>query len=90
VSYSDRNKYRLPAYHRLDMALTYEGSLLKHQKWRSSWTISLYNVYGRKNPFSVYYSKEVPSRTNGYNTYGLYEFSVIGVPVPSFTYNFWF
>ncbi|HNW49925.1 MAG TPA: TonB-dependent receptor [Prolixibacteraceae bacterium] len=90
VSYSDRNKYRLPDYHRLDMALTYEGSLLKHQKWRSSWTISLYNVYGRKNPFSVYYSKETPSRLNDYKTYALYQFSVIGVPIPSFTYNFWF
>jgi hypothetical protein len=90
VYFSERNKYRLSDYHRLDMALTYEGSLLKHQKWRSSWTISLYNVYGRKNPFSVYYSKEKPSRFNDYKVYGLYQFSVIGIPIPSFTYNFWF
>jgi hypothetical protein len=90
IYFSERNKYRLPDYHRLDMALTYEGSLLKHQKWRSSWTISLYNVYGRKNPFSVYYSKEKPSRLNDYKVYGLYQFSVIGIPIPSFTYNFWF
>jgi hypothetical protein len=90
IYFSERNKYRLPDYHRLDMALTYEGSLLKHQKWRSSWTISLYNVYGRKNPFSVFYSKEKPSRLNNYKAYGLYQFSVIGVPIPSFTYNFWF
>jgi len=90
IYFSDRNKYRLPDYHRLDLALTYEGSLLKHQKWRSSWTISVYNVYGRHNPFSVYYSKQDPSKENRYNSYGLYQFSVIGVPVPSFTYNFWF
>ncbi len=90
IFFSDRNKYRLPDYHRLDIALTYEGSLLKRQKWRSSWTISLYNVYGRHNPFSVYYSKQDPSRFNDYKTYGLYQFSVIGVPIPSFTYNFWF
>jgi hypothetical protein len=90
IYYSDRNKYRMPDYHRLDMALTYEGSLLKKQKWRSSWTISLYNVYGRHNPFSIYYNKETPSRKNGYNVYSLYQFSVIGVPIPSFTYNFWF
>jgi hypothetical protein len=90
VYFSERNKYRMPDYHRLDIALTYEGSLLKHQKWRSSWTISLYNVYGRNNPFSIYYSKEQPSKQNDYNTYSLYQFSVIGVPIPSFTYNFWF
>jgi len=80
----------MPDYHRLDLALTYEGSLLKKQKWRSSWTISVYNAYGRKNPFSVYYSKEKPTRQNNYNVYALYSFSVIGVPIPSFTYNFWF
>jgi hypothetical protein len=90
IYFSERNKYRLPDYHRLDMALTYEGSLLKHQKWRSSWTISLYNVYGRKNPFSVFYSKEKPSQLNDYKSYALYQFAVIGVPIPSFTYNFWF
>lgn len=90
IYYSERNKYRMPDYHRLDMALTYEGSLLKNQKWRSSWTISLYNVYGRHNPFSIYYEKEKPSRLNDYNVYALYQFSVIGVPIPSFTYNFWF
>jgi hypothetical protein len=90
IYYSERNKYRMKDYHRLDLALTYEGSLLKHQKWRSSWTISLYNVYGRHNPFSVYYTKQKPHRMNDYKTYAMYQFSAIGVPVPSFTYNFWF
>ncbi|MBN1925585.1 MAG: TonB-dependent receptor, partial [Prolixibacteraceae bacterium] len=90
IYYSERNKYRMDDYHRLDLALTYEGSLLRHQKWRSSWTISLYNVYGRHNPFSVYYTKQKPHRLNGYRTYAMYQFSAIGVPVPSFTYNFWF
>jgi outer membrane receptor for ferrienterochelin and colicin len=90
VSYSDRNKYRLPDYHRLDLAITYEGSLLKKQKWRSNWTFSIYNVYGRNNAFSVFYEKQKPSFQNEYRTYSLFKFSVIGVPVPSFTYNFWF
>lgn len=90
VSFSDRNKYRLPAYHRLDLAITYEGSLLIHQKWRSSWTFSVYNVYGRNNAFSVFYDKQKPSNKNDYRAYSLYKFSIIGVPVPSFTYNFWF
>jgi len=90
ISYSERNKYRLPDYHRLDLAITYEGSLLKKQKWRSNWTFSVYNVYGRNNTFSVYYDKQRPSVKNDYRTYSLYKFAIIGVPVPSFTYNFWF
>ena len=90
IAYSDRNKYRLPDYHRLDLAITYEGSLLKKQFWRSSWTFSIYNVYGRDNTFSVFYEKQDPSTKNNYNTYALHRFAIIGVPVPSFTYNFWF
>lgn len=90
VAYSDRNKYRLPDYHRLDVAITYEGSLLKKQAWRSSWTFSVYNLYGRNNAFSVYYDKQKPSYQNDYRTYSMYKFAIIGVPVPSFTYNFWF
>lgn len=90
VTYSDRNQYRLPDYHRLDMSLTYEGSLKRKQFWRSSWTFSVYNVYGRKNPFSVFYEKQNPSPKNNYQRYALYQFSIIGIPIPSFTYNFWF
>lgn len=90
VYFSDRNKYRLPDYHRLDVAITYEGGLRKVQKWRSNWVFSIYNLYGRHNPFSVYYSRQQPSRFNNYNIYALYKFSIIGVPIPSFTYNFWF
>lgn len=90
VTFSERNKYRMPDYHRLDMALTYEGSLKRVRKWHSSWTFSVYNVYGRNNAFSVFYDKQTPTRQNDYRVYALYKFSIIGVPVPSFTYNFWF
>jgi hypothetical protein len=90
IYYSDRNKYRMPDYHRLDLSITYEGSLLRNQKWRSSWTLALYNAYGRHNPFSVYYMKDKPTVANNFRVYSLYQFSVIGVPIPSFTYNFWF
>ena len=90
VSYSERNKYRIPDYHRLDLSITYGGSLKKKQKWRNSWTFAIYNVYGRNNAFSVFYEKQKPSNINNYQAYALYKFAIIGVPVPSFTYNFWF
>ena len=46
--YSERNGYRMPAYHRLDLAFTRQG---RH----STWSFSLYNVYGRRNAYAIYY-----------------------------------
>jgi hypothetical protein len=90
VYYSERNKYRMPPYHRADVALTFDENLRKKRMWKGSWTLSVYNVYGRNNPYSVYYKKSVPGQSNDYRLYSLYKLSVIGVPVPSLTYNFKF
>jgi hypothetical protein len=90
VYYSDRNKYRMPSYNRADISLTFDENLRKKRMWKGSWTLSVYNVYGRKNPYSVYYKKSVPAESNDYRLYSLYKLSVIGVPVPSITYNFKF
>lgn len=89
VYYSDRNEYRMPTYHRLDVSLTIDENLKRKRSWKGSWTLSIYNVYGRKNPYSIYYQKnQVDVAENG--LYGLYKFSIIGIPVPSITYNFKF
>lgn len=90
VYYSERNKYRMPPYHRVDVALTFDVNLRKKRMWKGSWTLSVYNVYGRNNPYSVYYKKSIPGQSNDYRLYSLYKLSVIGVPVPSLTYNFKF
>jgi hypothetical protein len=90
VYYSDRNKYRMPPSHRLDLAVTLDENLRKKRMWKGSWTFSVYNVYGRHNPYSVYYRKTIPSAENDYRIYSLFKLSVIGVPVPSLTYNFKF
>lgn len=87
VYFSERNKYTLPAYHRLDVAVTYEGYLKKTKKVHPSFTFSVYNVYGHKNIYSVYYKSDIPSAANDYKRYGLYKLSIIGVPIPSFTVN---
>lgn len=87
VYFSERNKYRLPAYHRLDIGLTYEGNLKKTKKVHPSFTLGVYNLYGHKNVYSVYYKSDVPSSRNDYNRYGLYQLSIIGVPIPSLTFN---
>lgn len=90
VYYSDRNKYRMPPYHRLDLSITFDENLRKKRMWKGSWTLAVYNFYGRKNPYSIYYRKATPGQANDYRQYSLYKLSVIGIPVPSLTYNFKF
>ncbi|MEE4287438.1 MAG: TonB-dependent receptor [Mariniphaga sp.] len=90
VYYSDRNKYRMPPYHRLDLSITFDENLRRKRMWKGSWTLSVYNAYGRENPYSVYYRKAGPGAENDFRKYSLYKLSVIGIPVPSLTYNFKF
>jgi hypothetical protein len=46
-----RNEDRYPDYHRMDASVTWKNTD-KGKKWRGSWNFSIYNLYGRKNPFS--------------------------------------
>ena len=87
VSYSDRNKYRLPAYQRLDLSATYDGFLNKKKRIHPTLTFAVYNAYGHKNIYSVFYKKDTPSELNNNHVYGLYKLSIIGVPIPSVTLN---
>jgi len=88
--YSDRNKYRLPAYHRLDVSITYDKSLKIKKVLRGSWTLSVVNLYGRKNAYSVFYKKEEHMTSSGYRLYDTYMLYIIGIPFPTLTYNFSF
>jgi len=83
VYYSDRNKYRLPDYHRLDVSITRDESLKIKKFWKGSWTFAIINVYGRKNLYSTYFSKEK-------SVFDLYALYIIGRPLPTLTYNFSF
>lgn len=46
-----RNQDRFPDYHRIDASVTWRNTD-KGRKWRGSWNFSIYNLYGRKNPFA--------------------------------------
>ncbi len=87
--YSDRNHYRLPAYHRLDISISLGENLRIDQRGKGSFTFSVINVYGKKNPFSVFYKKE-PSTLQGPRSFDLYQLYIIGRPLPTITYNFSF
>jgi hypothetical protein len=88
--YSDRNKYRLPDYHRLDVSMTLDESLKIRRKWKGSWTFSIINLYGRKNAYSVYYQKGAHMVSNEYRQYDTYMLYIIGRPLPMLTYSFTF
>lgn len=90
VYYSERNKYRLPDYHRLDLSITYNESLRKNQKWKGSWTFSVLNIYAQKNPYSVFYKYNEQSGTQYNRSFALYNLYIIKYPIPTLTYNFTF
>jgi hypothetical protein len=81
--YSDRNKFRIPDYFRLDIGLNIEGNHKIKKLAHSFWNISVYNVLGRNNPYSVFFvTKE--GQIKAYKT------SIFSIPIPSITYNFKF
>ncbi len=84
LQFADRNSYRIPDYHRLDLSLILEGSHKRKKLWDGTWIISFYNVYARKNAYSVFY------RDNGNGRLLPYKLSVIGSIIPSVSYSFKF
>lgn len=82
--YAGRNQYRMPDYHRLDLSFTFDQSLKKDKKWSGSWAITLYNVYARRNAYSVFFR-----HTNGQPPQA-YKLAVLGTIFPAVMFNFKF
>jgi len=80
TGFSRRNQYRLPDYFRTDLSIHIEGNLKKDKLAHGSWNISLYNITGRKNPYSVYFK-------NDGGKIQAYKLSIFGTLIPSITYN---
>ncbi|MDP4222904.1 MAG: TonB-dependent receptor [Bacteroidota bacterium] len=81
VHYSDRNKYRIPDYSRLDLSIKLGGSLRVRQIAHPSWTFSVYNLLGRNNVYSIFFKKEG-------DFYKGYKISVFAQAIPSVTFSF--
>ncbi len=83
--YSNRNAYRMPDYHRLDLAITIKSKKKPNRKWNSEWNFSIYNAYGRKNAWAISFvqDEDNPAVTYAEKTY-LFSF------IPAITYNFKF
>jgi outer membrane receptor protein involved in Fe transport len=83
--YSDRNAYRLPDYHRLDLSFAIKEKNKKNRKWQGEWNFSVYNAYGRKNAWAINFVQD-PANPNQTYAEKTYLFSII----PAITYNFKF
>jgi TonB dependent receptor/CarboxypepD_reg-like domain/TonB-dependent Receptor Plug Domain len=88
--YGNRNNFRLPSYHRLDIGLNW----VHYSKKRSrvaTWSVGAYNVYNRQNPYYVKIETFITSGTGanrgGYNNLNnsLYSFGVIPI-IPYVSY----
>src|SRR4029079_11455692 len=56
--YSRINEYRLPSYHRLDLAAILTPKNSHTKKIKGEWVFSIYNVYSRQNPYFIYFDQE--------------------------------
>jgi len=81
-----RNNTRIPDYHRLDISVQHELKKRWNGKYSHNIAISVYNVYARRNPFSIY----VQQNPENIQKYEVIQFSVIGNIIPSIVYNFKF
>ncbi len=82
--YSERNQFRIPSFQRLDFGYTIDRSEARLKGLRSSFTLSLINVLGRANPYTIYF------RRNQDNIQRAYQLSILGSIFPSLNWNFTF
>ncbi len=80
VYYSERNAYRIPDYFRSDISFNIEGNHKVNQLAHNSWTIGFYNVTGRKNAYSTYFTQE-DGVIKGY------QLSIFASTIPFINYN---
>jgi hypothetical protein len=81
--YTERNGYRMPDYHRLDIGLTWQRK--KTARFESNWNFSIYNVYARANAYAINFQQDPndPTKMQAVQL-SLFRF------VPAITYNFKF
>lgn len=81
--YTDRNAYRMPNYHRMDLGATWSNR--PDKRFRSSWTFGLYNAYNRHNAYIIDFREKEGSPGQS----EAYQVALFGI-IPSVTWNFKF
>lgn len=80
IDYFARNQFRIPDYFRIDLSVNIEGNLKADKFMHSTWSFNVYNLLGRNNPQSIYFTP------HEYFIKG-YSFSVIGAPIFTISWN---
>ena len=83
TNYSIRNADRLPDYNRLDISFSHDSRRFAEQKRYTIINFSIYNVYARKNPYSIYFQRDG-------GVLNSYQLSVLGTIIPSVTWTYYF
>jgi TonB-dependent receptor-like protein len=83
--YSERNGYRMPDYHRMDLSITLKSKEKPNKRMTSDLNISIYNIYNRHNAWMINFSQDEDS-PNTTVAELVYVFPII----PSLTWNFHF
>jgi len=89
-NYTGRNQNKLPDYHRLDVSMTIDPNPKKEHRWKGSWTLSIYNIYARKNAYSIFFKTKNDNYALYLKKVNAYKLSVLGTIFPSITYNYKF
>jgi len=76
VLFTDRNAFRIPDYYRVDLSLNYNHKKKSDRKIEYAWNLSIYNILGRNNPFSVYFVAQDGTIKGRQST-------IFNVPIPS-------
>ncbi len=82
--YTDRNDFRMRAYHRADIGVQFSK---EKERGIRTWEVSAYNLYNRKNPFYYFIGNE--DRWDSESPQVLKQISLFPV-LPSVSYNFKF
>lgn len=78
---TDKNNFRMPAYHRLDVGLEWYKKKKRYERW---WIISVYNAYNRANPYFIYRDTDFDTQKTVFRGVSLFRM------IPSFAWRFKF
>jgi hypothetical protein len=88
--YRSRNSLRIPDYHRLDLSANYTPEKDPNKKFYSSWSLGFYNVYARRNAYSIFFQQTPQAEgatTSSFDTQAV-QLAIFGTIIPSVTWNF--
>ena len=86
TEYSDRNEFRVPPYHRMDISVNW--MIKRTERFEHSLNFSVYNLYNRRNPFFISIGSSM-DQDKFEITNTAYQMSLFPI-IPSISWNFKF